>query len=224
MQVDGVSTRIVGVMPRGFDVHDQRVELWQPITIDPAHPGGRGSHSLYLIGRLKDGVTLAQARDDLDRMLREWKTIAPNTHVPNPTTHRLRYDPLKDDIIRHVATALWILLGAVGFVLLIACANIANLLLARSRVAAARAGRAHGARRAPRPAAAAVPDREPRARLAGGALGVLLAWWLPPARRHEPRQHPAHRPDGARRARAGVRARAVGRSPGCCSASRPSCT
>jgi putative ABC transport system permease protein len=132
VQVDGVSTRIVGVMPRGFDVHDQRVELWQPLTIDPAHPGGRGSHSLYLIGRLKDGVTLAQARDDLDRMLREWKTIAPNTHVPNPTTHRLRYDPLKDDIIRHVAAALWILQGAVGFVLLIACANLANLLLARS--------------------------------------------------------------------------------------------
>jgi predicted permease len=132
VQIDGVSTRIVGVMPRGYDVHDEHVELWLPLTIDPANPGSRGGHSQYLIGRLEPGVTLAQAKDDLERMLREWATIAPNTHVPNPTTHRLRFDPLQDDIIRPVRSAVWILQGAVAFVLLIACANLANLLLARS--------------------------------------------------------------------------------------------
>src|SRR5688572_25058201 len=56
--IDGIPTRIVGVMPPGFDVHDEKVQVWLPLTIDPANPGGRGSHFLYLVGRLKNGVTM----------------------------------------------------------------------------------------------------------------------------------------------------------------------
>ena len=52
LDIDGVKTRIVGVMPRGYDVHDQKVELWLPLTLDPVNPGNRGGHFLYLIGRL----------------------------------------------------------------------------------------------------------------------------------------------------------------------------
>jgi len=87
---------------------------------------------MYLVGRLKPDVTLAAARVDLDRILEEWATLAPDSHVPDSEGHRLRYDGLQDDIVRNVRTALWVLQGAVGFVLLIACANLANLLLARS--------------------------------------------------------------------------------------------
>ena len=130
--VDGIPTRIVGVMPPGFDVHDQKVQVWLPLTLDPAKPGNRGGHFLYLVGRLKDGVTMAQARADLESMLINWANLNPKTHVPNQKTHRLRFDGLQDDMIGAIRSALWVLQGAVGFVLLIACANLANLLLARA--------------------------------------------------------------------------------------------
>ena len=130
--VDGIPTRIVGIMPPGFDVHDQKVQVWLPLTLDPANPGNRGGHFLYLVGRLKDGVTMAQARADLESMLINWGKLNPKTHVPDQKNHRLRFDGLQDDMIGGIRKALWVLQGAVGFVLLIACANLANLLLARA--------------------------------------------------------------------------------------------
>ena len=133
VDVNGLRTRIVGVMPPGYDVHDEKVELWRPLRINPASPGNRGGHFLYLVGRLKPGVTLAQARADLETQLATWASIAPlKGHAPNPTNHRYRIDPLKDDMVGEVKQAVWVLQGAVAFVLLIACANLANLLLARA--------------------------------------------------------------------------------------------
>jgi putative ABC transport system permease protein len=129
--IDGAPTRIVGIMPPGYDVHDQRVQVWRPLTIDPANPGGRGGHFLYLVGRLKDDVSLAQARVDLESMLTKWPQRSAG-HAPNTKAHRLRFDGLQDDLIGGLRTALWVLQGAVGFVLLIACANLANLVLARA--------------------------------------------------------------------------------------------
>jgi predicted permease len=131
--LNNVATRIVGIMPRGFDVHDQRVELWAPFQINPAQlPNRRGNHLLYLVGRLKPGVSTEQARADADVMMKQWPELNPGTHVPNLTTHRLRIDPLKEDVVGSVQTALLVLQAAVGFVLLIACANLANLLIARA--------------------------------------------------------------------------------------------
>jgi putative ABC transport system permease protein len=132
VSVNGLPTRIVGIMPPGFDVHDAKMELWLPLTIDPKNPGGRGGHFLYLVGRTKPGVSIGQARADLETLLKQWATIAPNTHVPDPKNHRFRIDSLHEDMIGGVRTALWVLQGAVGFVLLIACANLANLQLALS--------------------------------------------------------------------------------------------
>jgi predicted permease len=132
LQVDATPTRIVGIMPPGYDVHDQKVELWLPLTLDPANPGGRGSHFLYLVGRLKSDVSLAQAHADLATMLQQWPQLNPKTHAPNEKNHRLRYDGLQDDMVGSIRNSLWVLQGAVGFVLLIACANLANLLLARA--------------------------------------------------------------------------------------------
>ena len=132
IQVDGLPTRVVGIMPAGYDVHDQKVQVWLPLTLDPANPGGRGSHFLYLVGRLKPGVSMTQAGADLENMLSQWPVLNPKTHAPNPKNHRLRYDGLRDDMIGSMSKSLWVLQGAVGFVLLIACANLANLLLARA--------------------------------------------------------------------------------------------
>ena len=137
IQINNQSNEVVGIMPRGYDVHDQKVELWQPLTIDPStFANSRGGHFLYLVGRRKDGVSRAQALADIDRLHAEWpKTIAPGRHAPNaanPQSHRLRMDPLRDDIVGGVRQALVVLQSAVAFVLLIACANLANLLVARA--------------------------------------------------------------------------------------------
>ena len=132
LPMDGTPTRVVGIMPQGFDIHDQKVQVWLPLTLDPANPGNRGGHFLYLVGRLKDGVTMPQARADLESMLINWEKLNPKTHTPNQRNHRIRFDGLRDDMIGAVRSSLWVLQGAVGFVLLIACANLANLLLARA--------------------------------------------------------------------------------------------
>ena len=175
LKIDGVSTRIVGVMPAGYDIHDQKVELWLPLTIDPQAPGGRGSHFLYLVGRLKDGGTIQQARADLDQLLGSWASRSKAQHNPNPKGHRLRIDDLKGDVVGNIRTALWVLQAAVAFVLLIACANLANLLLARAdsrhREFAVRAALGAGRGRLLRQF---VTEGVVIA-LMGGALGIALA-------------------------------------------------
>ena len=133
IRVNDQSVEVVGVMPRGFDVHDQKVEIWQPLTMDPAtYPNRRGGHFLYLVGRLKDGVTRQQAIADMNRLLEQWRTLVPTGHVPDTKNHRFRMDHLRDDVVGGVKRALIVLQVAVGFVLLIACANLANLLIARA--------------------------------------------------------------------------------------------
>jgi predicted permease len=130
--INGVKNEVVGIMPHGFDVHDHRIEVYQPLTLDPANPGGRGGHFLYLVGRLKDGVSLAQANADVETMLTQWTVLNPGMHVPNRVGHRLQLESLQNELVGSIRTMLWVLQGAVAFVLLIACANLANLLLARA--------------------------------------------------------------------------------------------
>jgi putative ABC transport system permease protein len=133
IQVNGRAEEIVGVMPRGYDIHESRIEIWRPLVIDPAtFPNSRGSHFLYLVGRLKDDVNREQALADIDRLIGEWREIAPMGHIPSVPNHKLRLDPLKEDIVGSVRQALLVLQAAVVFVLLIACANLANLLIARA--------------------------------------------------------------------------------------------
>jgi predicted permease len=137
LAIDGTPTRITGIMPPGYDVHDERIEVYLPLTIDPkTFPNSRGGHFLYLIGRLKDGVTSRGAQADLDQLMAAWqRQNNSTTHTPTRTgnfIHVIQMEPLKSDMVSGVNTALWVLQGAVGFVLLIVCANLANLILARS--------------------------------------------------------------------------------------------
>ena len=143
VDVDGRRREIIGIMPRGADIMDNHTEIWMPLGLNPANRQNRGNHSLYLIGRLKDGVTPAAAQAELDTLIRTWGEragikAAPNAggHVFTPLKgnngHILQMKPLADEMLGAASRSIWVLQAAVGLVLLIACANLANLLLARA--------------------------------------------------------------------------------------------
>lgn len=121
-----VSSVVVGVMPPGFAYPDPEVELWAPLLLDPARVW-RGGHWFSGIARLEDGVSLKEAEAEMAGIMTRWRDDYPEHH----RGHFLYVTPLLDDIVADVRPTLALLLGAVGFVLLIACANVASLLLAR---------------------------------------------------------------------------------------------
>jgi predicted permease len=131
VQIDGQPTTITGVMPEGFDIQDAGVDVWQPASIGP-NPTNRGSHYLRLVARLARGVTFDQAQSELQTLVASWRSVIPEGHVPTPDRHPIRMESLQNKMTGGVETALWLLLGAVGLVLLIAVANVGNLLLAKS--------------------------------------------------------------------------------------------
>ncbi len=131
--VDGIESEIVGVMPPGFDVDDAGVELWVPAGLDPAErTENRGSHYLNVVGRLAPGETVESARAEIGSLIARWQREFGSGHAPHPEKHPIILEPLQAERVGAVRKALFVLLGSVGFVLLIACANVANLQLARA--------------------------------------------------------------------------------------------
>jgi predicted permease len=146
IQVNGFTREVIGIMPRGADVMDNRTEIWMPLGLNPGNRLNRGSHFLYLIGRLRDGVSPEQAQTELTTLIRTWSErtgVKQHVFAPLPENeadrktnpgagHILQMKPMQQEIVGGVRLAIWVLQAAVGFVLLIACANLANLLLARA--------------------------------------------------------------------------------------------
>ncbi|HEU4389561.1 MAG TPA: ABC transporter permease, partial [Blastocatellia bacterium] len=138
IQVNGRISNVVGVMPPGFEfpIEADRIELWLTSAIDAEKldpkdtPGAeqRGAHYIIGIARLKPGVSLEQAQADVDVIGSTLESQYPDTN----TQHGFKLISYHSDLVADYESALWIILGAVGCVLLIACANVANLLLARS--------------------------------------------------------------------------------------------
>ena len=135
IQVNAATTTVVGVMPANFAFppgSNDQVEILVPFQFDPSNPGSRGSHFLSVIGRLKPGVTTEQAQSEMTSLMAGWKNESRARHLLNPENHPVIMLGLHEDVVGAARKAVWLLMAAVGFVLLIACVNVANLLLARA--------------------------------------------------------------------------------------------
>ncbi len=166
-----IRAEIVGVMPAGFGYPDRGIELWGPLRLDPARTW-RGGHWFDMVGRLAGGVTFEQARSEMAAIMEQWAITYPDHHVG----HGLQMRPLLEEEVGAARETLLLLMGAVGFVLLLACANVASLLLARGegrrREVAVRAALGAGRGRL----AQHVLAESFLLAAAGGALGLALAW------------------------------------------------
>jgi putative ABC transport system permease protein len=135
LPIDGVATRVVGVMPSGFRFPSVKTELWLPLTIDPAKPVV-GSFNYTAVGRLKPGITRQRAARELSslvfRIAEDYGERDVSRGMIASVHLSVLVHSLRDDLVGDVERVLWLLLGSVGIILVIACANVANLFLVRA--------------------------------------------------------------------------------------------
>jgi len=135
IQIDGVAHEVVGVLPRNFTLQLPKEafqvsdgDLWAPIQFDYGQPLPRNLTFFTVFGRLAPKVTMEQAQAEMNLIAEQFRSEFKEHAASNL---RIRAVPLHYDVVKHARPALLVLLGAVGMVLLIACANVANLLLVR---------------------------------------------------------------------------------------------
>ena len=170
--LDGEARTVVGVMPEGFAFPRRETEAWVPLAMEITETL-RGAHFLGVVARLRDGVTLEAARTEMD-------TIAARLAEEHPDSNKgwgVNVVPLREVVVEDIRPALLVLMATVAIVLLIACANVANLLLARmaarEREVAVRSALGAGRWRLLRQ----FLTESVLLGLGGGALGLALGVW-----------------------------------------------
>ncbi len=142
LQINGRSVTVVGIMPAQFEfplplfgvqggTFAGRVDMWRPVGFTEQELKNRGSRSYIVVGRLKPSVSLKQAQAEVDTVISGWMTLHPKNYQASTKFGASLY-ALQDLVVGPMRSALWILLGAVAVVLLIACANLTTMLLARA--------------------------------------------------------------------------------------------
>jgi predicted permease len=121
---------VVGIMPPSFRFPDAEYEAWVPLKLDTQDPHTRSFHYLNSIARLEAGTSLAAAQNEVNVLAARTTSDFPDVYASDPG-YTIRIQPYLDRIVGHVSTSLYLLMGAVGFVLLMACVNVANLVLVR---------------------------------------------------------------------------------------------
>jgi putative ABC transport system permease protein len=173
--INGRSAQIVGVMPPGFNFPDE-AEMWMPLSFTADQLSARGRHGLTVVARIRKDLSFAQARSDMEGVSRRIVEGAPD-YPYERFGFRVLMNPLLEEVVGDMRTALLLLMGAVVFVLLIACANVASLLVARATVrerefavrTAVGAGRARLLKQ--------LLTESILLSVLGAAVGVLLAIW-----------------------------------------------
>jgi len=176
IRIDDRSVTVVGVMPEQFDYPSSEIAVWTPLRLNYDTLWTRNNHYLQLIARLEPGVSATTVTNGLNTLAKQFVRDYPDVYGRS-TPLVAKATPLPDKLLGKTRPYLFALLGAVGFVLLIACVNVANLLLARGEArrkelairTALGASRSRLARQVMTESAAYA--------LMGGTLGIVLAWW-----------------------------------------------
>ncbi len=173
LRLDERNVTVIGVLPSGFEFPVKGSDLWMTLSMNAGQANARAAFALSAVARLKSGVTMTQASSEMETIALSLEKAFPRSN----TGVRFAVEPLRERQGGNARTTLYLLLGAVGCVLLIACVNVANLLLARAAVRerelAVRAALGAGRQRLLRQ----MLTENALLSLLSGGCGLLLAWW-----------------------------------------------